>query len=136
MYVYIYAFVLQFLAVAAILNVTLIISSTNATLECTLPCFSPNIQCGILYFTHNNGDDVIITNDVIMGSTMSFSYPTQQIVISNLASDRSYYYCVVAINATNNTEVGYPVCGSFTTTGTYMQLRIHYYYIKKLAMAK
>ena len=120
MCVCIYAFVLQFVAVAAILNVTLIVSSTNATLECTPPCFSPDIGCDIIYFTSNNGDGVIITYDVIIESAMSYSYPTQRIMISNLASDRSYYYCLVAINTTNNTEVGYLVCGSFTTEGTYM----------------
>ena len=112
----------QFVAVAAILNVTLIVSSTNTTLECTLPCFSPDIQCDIIYFTSNNGDGVhvIITYDVIIGSAMSYSYPTQRIMISNLASDRSYYYCLVAINTANNTEVGYLVCGNFTTEGTYI----------------
>ena len=119
MYVYVYAFVLQFVAVAAIINVTLIVSSTTATLECTLPCFSPNLWCN-LSITPINGE--LITHYQVMESRRNFmlSYPTQQIVISNLASDRSYNYCVVVINATNNMTVGDPVCDSFTTAGTYM----------------
>ena len=114
-------FVLQFLAVAAILNVTLLnVSSTTAALECTLPCFSPNIQCSLFNITPNNIE--VITYDDIMGSSMSYSYPTQQIMISNLRYNTTYEYCVVAIDTTNNNmTVGDPVCGSFTTTtGTYM----------------
>ena len=118
MYVYIYAFVLQFVAVAAILNVTLIVSPISATLECTLPCFSPNLWCN-LSITPSDGE--VITHNQIMGSPRSFSYPTQQIMISNLTSDTTYDYCVDGINAINNMTVGDPVCGSFTTTaGTFM----------------
>ena len=122
MYVYIYAFVLQFVAVAAILNVILLsVSSTNVILECMLPCFSPDIWCGLLSFTPNNNEVVIITYGEIMGSTMSYSYPTQQIMISNLTHNTAYEYCLVAINTTNNITVGDPVCGNFTTAGSYVQ---------------
>ena len=127
-------FVLQFVAVAAILNVTIIVSSTTATLNCTLPCFSPDIRCTLLDISIDNFEVVTITHDDIVRSTMNFSYPTEKFVISNLASDRTYYYCVVAIsrNATNQyayeyMEVGDPVCGNFhTTAGIAM---FHFYYV-------
>ena len=121
MYVYIYAFVLQFVAVGAIINVTLIVSPTTATLECTLPCFSPDIWCRLFSITPNNSA-VLITYDRIMGSSMSYSYPTKQIMISNLSYNTAYEYCVVGSNTTNNDmTVGDPVCGNFTTAaGTYM----------------
>ena len=121
MYTFVY-FVLQFVAVAAILNVTIIVSSTTATLDCTLPCFSPDIRCRLLNITLNDFEGVTTTYDGFVRSTMNFSYPTEQFVISNLASDRTYYYCVFAINATNDyifglyMEVGDPVCGNFHTT--------------------
>ena len=89
------------------------VSSTTATLNCTLPCFSPDIQCSLFNITPNNGE--VITHHQIMESTMNYSYPTQQIIISNLTSGRSYSYCVGAINTNNNITVRDPVCGSFHT---------------------
>ena len=121
MYIYIYAFVLQFVAVAAILNVMLLdVSSTTATLECTLPCFSPNIRCSLSTITPNYIE--VITYGGIMGSSVSYSYPTQQIMISNLRYNTTYEYCIVAVDTTtNNMTVGDPVCSNFiTTAGTYM----------------
>ena len=124
MYIYIYAFVLQFVVVAAILNVMLLnVSSTTATLDCTLPCFSPNIWCRLFNITPNNIE--VITNGGIMGSSMSYSYPTQQIIISNLRYNTTYEYCIVAVVATNsnptnittnNMMIRDPVCGNFATT--------------------
>ena len=131
MYIYIYAFVLQFVAVAALLNVMLLnVSSTTAILECTLLCFTPNIRCSLFSIVPNN-IAVIIYGD-IMGSSMSYSYPTQQIMISNLRYNTTYEYCihvvaVVTTNSnptnitTNNMTIGDPVCGNFATTaGMYM----------------
>ena len=116
-FVYIYTlvyFILQFVAVAAILNVMPNAMLTTATLDCTLPCFSPGINCSLSSIAPNNSE-VMITHDEIMGSTMSYSYPTQQIMISNLANNTRHDYCVVAIDIINNITVGNPVCGNFTT---------------------
>ena len=129
MYIYIYAFVLQFVVVAAILDVMLLnVSSTTASLECTLPCFSPNMWCNLFNNTPHNIE--VITYGRIMGSSVSYSYPTQQIMISNLRYNTTYEYCVVAVVTTNsnptnittnNMTIGDPVCGNFATTaGTYI----------------
>ena len=127
-------FVLQFLAVAPILNVDIMPDepSTTVTLECTLPCFSPDIRCGLCGLTLKDGDVVITRDGEIMGSTMSYSYPTQQIMISNLASDRIYDFCVVTINTTNNTDIGDPVYGSFTTTGIAIISLLLYAYVSRV----
>ena len=110
---------MQFVAVAALLNVTKNVSSTTATLECTLPCFSPNIRCNLFNITPNNIE--VITYGGIMGSSMSYSYPTQQIMITNLRYNTTYEYCIVSVDTTNNMIVGDPMCGNFATTaGTYM----------------
>ena len=57
----------------------------------------------------------MIVNGTIMGSLMSYSYPTQQIMISGLIGNITYTYCVVVIDMTNMMEVGEAVCGSFRT---------------------
>ena len=95
------------------MNVVPSIMSTTATLDCTLPCFSPNVQCDVSNITPNN--ELMISYSRVMGSSMNYNYPTQQIMISNLKYDTLYNYCVVAINTTNNMTVGDPVCRSFTT---------------------
>ena len=83
-----------------------------------LPCFSSNLECVLSHFTLNNMD-VNVTNSTsdITGSLMTYSYPTQTIIITaiGLNSDTSYNYCIVATNTTNMMEVGEPMCGNFTT---------------------
>ena len=64
--------------------------------------------------TRNDTEAIRISNDVIMGLVMSYSYPTQQIMISNLINDTMYIYCVAAYD-NNNMIVGKEVCDSFTT---------------------
>ena len=103
-----------YIAVQAIISVTVeTVSTTSATLECTLPCFSPNLQCNLFNITTNGVDAVNITNGNIFGSVMSYSYPTQNITINNLMESTAYNYCVVAINITNMMKIGEAVCGSF-----------------------
>ena len=107
-------FALYFLAVAAVVVNFMYYYSTIATLECTLPCFSPNIQCRLFSITPNNNE--VITYGGIIRSSMRYSYPTQQIMISNLRYNTTYEYCVVAVDTTNNNMmVGDPVCGKFYT---------------------
>ena len=114
-------------AVQAIISVTEEnVSTTSATLDCTLPCFSPNLQCNLSDITTNGVDavNINVTNGNIVGSVMSYSYPTQRITISNLIPNTTYNYCVVAIDMTIMIKIGEPVCGSFTTTsipGTYVR---------------
>ena len=110
-----------FTAVRAISDVTAVVSSTFATLNCTLPCISPNLQCSLFNITTNDGDVTMVTNATsdVIGSVMSYSYPTQQINISNLLVNATYKYCVTAVDITNKLEVGEPVCGSFQTPSMY-----------------
>ena len=120
----------QLVAVQAIISVTEV--TVSNTLECTLPCFSPNLRCNLSNITTNGVDavNIIVTNGNIVGSVMSYSYPTQRITISNLIDNTTYNYCVVAIDMTNMMKVGEPVCGSFvaspqpTTTGTYVYTHV------------
>ena len=110
-----------FTAARAISDVTIVVASTSATLDCTLPCFSPDLQCSLFNITTNDSDVRVVTNTTspVVGSVMSSSYPTQQINISNLLVNATYKYCVTAINITNKIEVGEPVCGSFQTPSMY-----------------
>ena len=105
-----------YVAVQAVISVTVeTVSTTNVTLDCTLPCFSPNLQCNLSNITTDGVDavNIIVTNSNIVGSVMSYSYPTQRTTISNLIDNTTYNYCVVAIDMTNMMKVGEPVCGSF-----------------------
>ena len=114
-------------AVQAIISVTVEnVSTTSATLDCMLPCFSPNLQCNLSNIKTNGVDamNINVTNGNIVGSVMSYSYPTQRITISNLIDNTTYNYCVVAIDMTNMMKVGETVCGSFITRplpGTYVR---------------
>jgi len=61
-----------------------------------------------------------VTIDNIVGLMMSYSYPTQSIMISNLTSDTTYSYCV-AVAPINDSTVVEGMCGTFTTRlGTYV----------------
>ena len=109
---------LYFTVVRVILNVTEDVYLTSATLTCTLPCFSPNIQSSLFRISANN-DNVMntITNVIspVDGSVVSYSYPTQNVVIDNLILNTTYTYCVGAINMITKREVGKPLCGNFKT---------------------
>ena len=88
----------------------------SATLICELPCFSPRLQCVISHFITSCTDVNLanITSD-ITGSVMTYSYPTQTVILSGLNSGTIYNYCVIATNTTDMMTVGEPVCGNFTT---------------------
>jgi len=61
-----------------------------------------------------------VTNGNIVSSVMSYSYPIQRIMISNLISDTTYSYCVVVTTINDNTVIE-GKCGTFTTrSGTYI----------------
>lgn len=92
------------------------LTEDSASLICELPCFSPDLRCVISNITTNNMIvNVASTNGHIIGSLMTYSYPTQIITLNCLNSDTTYNYCVIATNITNMMTVGVPVCGNFTT---------------------
>ena len=102
-------------------NAILSVDETNITENsCTLMsevlCNSSNLQCVLSNITLNNVD-VNVTNitDDIIDSLMNYGYPTHPITVTGLDSDTSYNYCIVAMDMTNMTEVGEPMCGDFTT---------------------
>ena len=105
--------------VNAIISVTVdesYIMEDSVTLTCELACFSPGLRCNLSNITTDNGDVVnVMTNDV-NGSRMAYSYPTQDIVVSDLKSGTTYNYCVIAIDNVTMEKVGTPVCGHFRTT--------------------
>ena len=134
----------QLVAVQAVSVTEETVSTTSVVLVCTLPCFSPYLRCNLSNITTNgvNAVNISIIKGSIVGSMMSYSYPTQRITISNLMDNNTTYnYCVVAINMNNMTEVGEPVCDSFiarapsppsptptaTLIGTYVRTYIHTY---------
>lgn len=110
-----------FTAVRAISDVSTVVVATSATLNCTLPCSSPDLQCSLFNITSNDDDVKVVTNTTspVVGSLMTYSHPTQQINISNLLVNKTYEYCVTAIDVTDKKEVGEPVCGSFQTPSMY-----------------
>ena len=92
------------------------ITENSAKLTSELPCFSSNLQCALSNFTLNNMD-VNVTNSIgnITDSLMAYSYPTQTITVTDLDSNTTYNYCIVATNMTSMMEVGESMCGNFTT---------------------
>ena len=96
----------------------MIVSHDSTTLKCELACFSSGLECALYNITTNNTDIrslIMNTTSNITESMASYNYPTQLITLTKLTSGTTYNYCVVAINVTNMTEVGDPVCGNFTT---------------------
>ena len=115
---------MHYIATTSILNVTKDVTLTSATLDCTLPCFSPNLHCSLFSIRAKitNIMNTAITNvtSPIIGSVMSYSYPTQKIYINNLFVNLSYDYCVIAVNMNTMMEVGEPVCDHFRTPSMYI----------------
>ena len=70
-----------FTAVRTISDVTIVVTSTSATLDCTLPCFSPDLQCSLFNITTNDSDVRVVTNTTspVVGSVVIYSYPTQKL---------------------------------------------------------
>ena len=95
------------------------ITETGATIVCELLCFSKDFGCLLTYITWLNKSVTIqdptfhISN--ITGDPYSYSYPSQNITVTDLASDNMYHYCVHAINLTTMNISGFPLCGNFTT---------------------
>jgi len=91
------------------------VTHNSANLKCELACFSPGLECALVNLSSNTIRSLAIngTNDVI-GSNASYNYPTQQITLTNLISETTYEYCILAINMTNMTKIGSTVCKNFT----------------------
>jgi len=88
------------------------ISENSAIFVCILACFSTQLECNI---TNTTAPISSIGN--ISGSVTSYDYPTQLLMFTELESDMTYEYCVVAINVTDMTEVGSLECRDFNTGG-------------------
>ena len=129
----IYVHYIHYTATTSILNVTEDIMLISATLDCTLPCFSPDLHCALFSIRANNANimNTVITHvtSPIVGSVMSYSYPTQKIYISNLFVNMSYNYCVIAVNMNATVEVGEPVCDYFRTPSRYPHMYILRMYV-------
>ena len=91
----------------------------SATLSSKMPCFSSDLLCAISDLT-TNGMSVTVENttDNNNGSVMAYSYPNHTIQLFGLNSSTIYKCCVIAINDSNMTQVGEPVCRTFTTTAS------------------
>ena len=83
-----------------------------------MPCLS-DLLCSVSKLT-TNGTNVTVENMTMTNngneSVMTYSYPDHTILLSGLKNGTSYYYCVIAVNDTDNvTQVGEPMCDSFIT---------------------
>ena len=113
-----------FLEINAILDVYIeSVSCTLAILKCELPCFSPGLECALFNIAKNNtyaASATVTTTSVVgaRGSDASCNHQAQLIMLTNLTSDTTYSYCVVAINTTDMMKVGDQVCGNFATDTT------------------
>ena len=96
------------------------VSHNSVILNCELPCFSPGLECALFSVSINNTNvapTIINSTSIVSGSDTSYNQPTQLITLTNLTSNATYNYCVVAVNTTNMMEivVGGPMCKNFTT---------------------
>ena len=89
------------------------ITENAAIFVCILACFSTQFECNITNTTAPTSSVGIIS-----GSVTSYDYPTQALMFTELESDTTYEFCVVAINVTDMTEVGNLECRDFNTGGT------------------
>ena len=113
MHTYICLYVHVFTDVNAVLRVDESnITENSARLICELPCSSPDLRCKIFNFTACDMN-IYVTNATHCVNGLMMLYVHKN--LSNLNSGTTYNYCVIAINTTNMTEVGKPVCSSFTT---------------------
>jgi len=92
---------------------------TRVTIVCELPCFSKDIECSLSYVLLLNKSGIIMNPTFhisnITGNQYSYSYPSQNITITSLVSNKSYHFCVHANNLTTMKISGRPLCGTFTT---------------------
>ena len=111
----------MYVGVNGILSVEVIdITEKSATVISEMPCHSPDLLCALsnlilLTATNNMSVTVENTTDNGNGSVMAYSYPDHTILLSGLSSGATYSYCVIAVNDSNNEQVGTPMCGSFIT---------------------
>ena len=95
----------------------------SAELVCTLACFSPNTHCKLSKIAIDGIKCELTPNyttSSISGSSSSYDYPTQKIIIYDLTSGTRYNYCVTGVSVSNDeiVDVGEPICGSFTTSAS------------------
>ena len=100
------------------------VKETRATIVCKLSCFSEDIGCipeygGLIISRIRKtmrkiaGLTFHISN--ITGNPYSYSYPSQNITVTNLASGKHYFICVHAYNLTTTQLLGFSLCENFTT---------------------
>ena len=85
------------------------VRDTSATIVCELACFTEEIGCipvdtNLTFHTSN-----------ITGRSCSYSYHSQNITFSNLASGNTYNVCISAYNLTTTELQGSVQCEIFTT---------------------
>ena len=93
----------------------------SAELVCTLACFSPNIHCKLSTIAIDGIKCELTPNYItssISGSSNSYDYPTQKIILYDLTSGNRYNYCVTGVSVSDDeiVDVGEPICGTFTTS--------------------
>ncbi|XP_065920732.1 uncharacterized protein [Dysidea avara] len=98
------------------------VTETRATIVCKLPCFSKDIGCFPLHvwLLRNEKKEKMLTDPTFhisknTGDPYSYSYPSQQITVSNLTSGNSYMLCVRAYNLTTSEPHRSILCEKFTT---------------------
>jgi len=95
------------------------ILETRATIVCELPCFSKDIECALSYVLWVNKSLTIMNPTFhisnITGDQYTYSYPSQNVTITNLASNNLYHFCVHANNLTTMKISGHILCGTFAT---------------------
>jgi len=104
------------------LNTTVVeLMETKATIVCKLPCFSKDILCKPLSVTLTQEKTLEkMTNYTLAisgftGDRQSYSYPSQNITVTDLTRGNSYMLCVETYNFTTRKLLGDKVCLEFTT---------------------
>ena len=93
----------------------------SAEFVCRLACFSPNVHCKLSTIAIDGIKCELTPNyttSSISGSSNSYDYPTQKIIIYDLTSGNRYNYCVTGVSVSDDeiVDVGEPICGTFTTS--------------------
>ncbi|XP_065887893.1 uncharacterized protein [Dysidea avara] len=114
---------LQKIGTNEIVNTALVeVMETRATTVCKLSCFSKDIGCipQQLWLLRKGKRVKKLTSFTfhisnITGDSYSYSYPSQNITVTNLASGKSYLICIRAYNLTTTELYGSELCEEFTT---------------------
>jgi len=105
-----------------VVNITVAeVMATTAIIVCELPCFSEDFGC-LLTSVERIENKMMINVDptfhtsTITGEPYSYSYPTQNVTITNLNSNSKYHFCLSAVNLTTiKIHNSSQLCGNFTT---------------------